>query len=209
MEPRGPKCRLCRRAGLKLFLKGERCFTPKCAIVRRNYPPGVAGAKKAKPRLSSYGLHLREKQKARFLYRVSEKQFSNYFQKATRKVGNTGELMIQLLETRFDNAIFRLGWARSRDEARQFVGHGFFLVDGKKVTISSYHVRVGQIISLKPNADTKKTFQDIVPLLAKHQLPKWLHDQKGAFEAKVVSSPSAEDVGAIFDVKSIIEYYSK
>ncbi len=209
MQPRGPKCRLCRRTGLKLFLKGERCFTVKCAIVRRNYPPGVQGAKKAKPRLSSYGLHLREKQKARILYRVSEKQFSNYFQKATRKVGNTGELMIQLLETRLDNAIFRLGWARSRDEARQFVGHGLFLVDGKKVTIPSFHVKVGQMISLKPSAVTKKTFLDIAPLLVKHQLPKWLHGEVGLFEAKVVSSPSMEDVGAVFDMKSIIEYYSK
>ena len=209
MEVRGPKCRLCRRVGIKLFLKGDRCYTPKCAIVKRNYPPGVQGGKKARPRLSPYGLQLREKQKARWLYRLSEKQFQNYFLKASRTKGNTGDEMIQLLETRLDNVIFRLGWARSRDEARQFVSHGFFRINDKRVNIPSYHLKVGEVLTGKPTIEKGKTFEYIIPTLQKVQLPRWLHGEKGKFEAKVVSVPVREDIGAVFDIKSIIEYYSK
>lgn len=209
MEVRGPKCRLCRRVGMKLFLKGDRCFTPKCAIVRRNYPPGAQGAKKARPRLTPYGLQLREKQKARWLYRLSEKQFQNYFLKASTTMGNTGELMIQLLETRLDNVIFRLGWARSRDEARQFISHGFFTINGKRVNIPSYHLKVGDVIMSKESSEKNVSFQNILPTLQKIQLPKWLYGEKGAFEAKIVSTPTRDDIGAVFDIKSIIEFYSK
>ncbi len=205
----GPKCRMCRRAGTKLFLKGDRCFTTKCAIVKRNYPPGAQGAKLAKPRLTPFGIQLKEKQKARIFYRISEKQLHASYEKAGRKVGNTSEIMLQLLEMRLDNVIYRLGWARSHDEARQFVGHGFILINGKKVTIPSYQVRVGEVFTLKPGNQDKPTFKTIGARLEKHTLPAWLYGEHGKFEGKIVAMPKAEDTQTIFDMKLIIEFYSR
>ena len=207
------KCRLCRRAGVKLYLKGERCFTPKCAIVKRNYPPGAQGTKKGfRQRLTPYGVQMREKQKARFYYGISESQFRNYFEKASSKTGNTSELFLTLLEQRLDSIVYRLGLAWSRKDARQLVGHGLILVNGKKVTIPSYQVRVGDVISVKPSAAANKHFSEILPNLEKHTPPEWLTTEKsdGNVQGKVVSVPSKPgDLSAIFDMKPIIEFYSR
>ncbi len=204
------KCRVCRRAGTKLFLRGERCFTPKCAIVRRNYPPGVQGAKKARPRLTTFGLQLREKQKCRQLYRISETQMENYFAKAISKKGDTGVLMQQLLERRLDNLVYRLGWSRSRDEGRQTVGHGFIRVNNKKVSIPSYEVKVGDVISLKTDTEKNTHFvQDISPQLEGQKLPSWLISEKGTFVGKVVGLPQGDDLLSQFDMKLIVEFYSR
>lgn len=204
------KCRMCRRAGTKLFLKGERCFTPKCAIVKRNYPPGVQGAKRARPRLTSYATQLKEKQKCHHHYRISEKQMSNYFAKAVRKQGDTGLFMHQMLEQRLDNAVYRLGLARSRDEARQDVGHGFILVNGKKVSIPSYQTKVGDRITLKKGAELSKRFQDLPQMQEKEQerLPSWLI-RESQFEGKIVGIPQGDDLAAPFDMKLIVEFYSR
>lgn len=205
------KCSVCRRAGVKLYLKGERCYTPKCAIVRRNYAPGVAGAKKAgRQRLTPYGIQLREKQKAKFYYGLSEKQFRNMFDKASGKIGNTADHMFHLLEMRLDSAIYRLGWVWSRKDARQMVSHGTFLVNGRRVTIPSYLLKVGDAITLRPKAKSSKHFQEILPGLEKHTPPGWLHSQKTDFDAKVVGgAEKPEDTSAIFDMKPIIEFYSR
>lgn len=205
------QCRVCRRAGTKLYLKGERCFTPKCAIVKRNYAPGVQGAKRGgRVRLTPYGIQLREKQKAKFYYGLSEKQFRNYFEKAAAKVGDTSEYMLGLLETRLDSVIYRLGWVWSRKDARQLVSHGACLVNGRKVTIPSFHVRVGDVITVHPSKEKNKHFSSILPGLEKHTVPAWLHSEKGRFEAKVVGVPKrSQDTVAIFDMKPIIEFYSR
>ena len=203
------KCHVCRRAGTKLFLKGERCYTSKCAIVKRNYPPGVAGAKQAKPRLTSYGTQLREKQKAKNYYRVSETQFRHYFEKAVRKVGNTADNMISMLEMRLDNVIYRLGWGGSHDQARQFVSHGMIRVNGHKVDIASYQVAVGDIITLKPKAESYTLLKEALLKLEKKEVAGWLFGEKSKFEAKVVSVPTMEEAATVFDTKSIIEFYSR
>lgn len=205
-------CRLCRRAGVKLYLKGDRCFTPKCAIVKRNYPPGVQGAKRGgRQRITPYGVQLREKQKARFYYGVSESQFRKYFDAASSKVGNTSDLFMTLLELRLDSMVYRLGWAWSRKDARQLVSHGHILVNGKKVTIPSYQVRVGDVISVKSLKAANKHFAQILPGLEKHTLPEWLTRESGAqLQGKVVSLPKRpEDTVAVFDMKPIIEFYSR
>lgn len=203
------KCRRCRRTGTKLFLKGERCFTSKCAIVKRNYPPGVHGAKQSKPRLTTYGIQLREKQKARIFYGLSERQFRNYFEKASKKIGDTGEILLYFLEMRLDNVIIRLCWATSRKHARQLVNHGHIRVDGKKVTIPSYQTRVGQQISINPASLDDPLFQQILPKLEKVQLPGWLSSEKKTFDGKVVGMPKLEDCATLFDMKLIIEFYSR
>lgn len=205
------QCRVCRRAGVKLYLKGERCFTPKCAIVKRNYPPGVHGAKRGgRVRITPYGIQLKEKQKAKFYYGLSEKQFRNYFEKAAGKVGNTSEFMITMLEMRLDNVIYRLGWSWSRKDSREMVNHGSFMVNGKKVTIPSYQVKVGDVVTLKPSKAKSKHFQDLIPGLEKHVVPEWLFSEKGSFQGKVVGVPlKFEDSVAVFDMKPIIEFYSR
>ncbi len=203
------KCRMCRRAGVKLFLKGERCYTQKCAIVKRNYPPGAQGPKKGKPRLTTYGLQLREKQKAKVFYGLSEKQFRNYFEKATRKVGDTGEIFLNALEMRFDNVITRLGWTVSRKHARQLVSHGHIRIDGKKVNIPSYQLRIGQVLSVTESSLQDPFFQQMLPLLEKAQAPGWLLSEKNAFVGKIIAMPKAEDVTSFFDMKLIIEFYSR
>ncbi|MDP2656223.1 MAG: 30S ribosomal protein S4 [bacterium] len=206
----GAKCRMCRRAGMKLFIKGDRCYTTKCAIVRRNYPPGQAGAKNSKPRLTGYGIQLREKQKAKQFYGVSETQFANYFTRANSKVGNTADIMVQFLEMRLDNVIYRLGWATSHAQARQFVGHGYFLVDGKKVNIPSYFVKPGSVITIKPRSEKYSYFMELLPKLSEKNLPSWLVTEPGTYSAKVVDAPKTEEtVQGLFDMKSIIEFYSR
>ena len=157
------KCKQCRREGVKLFLKGEKCYGPKCPIVRRNYPPGIHGAKKTRQRLTEYGHQLREKQKAKKIYGILERPFRNYYQKAIKQKGDTNEILGQLLEMRLDNVIYRLGLAKSRKAARQLVSHGFFLVNGKKVNIPSYQVKIKDEITIKPSLVLK------APLVLKAQ----------------------------------------
>ncbi len=203
------KCSVCRRAGVKLFLKGERCYTSKCGIVKRNYPPGVAGAKQGKPRLTSFGTQLREKQKAKNYYRVSETQFRHYFEKAVRKVGNTAETMVQMLELRLDNVIHQIGWANSHDQARQFVSHGLVRVNGKKVNIPSYQLSVGDVLTLADKTKEYPLVKDLLVKLEKREVPGWLFTERNKFEGKVVAVPALEEIAPLFDTKSIIEFYSR
>lgn len=203
------KCRLCRRAGTKLYLKGDRCYTPKCAIVKRNYPPGMIGTKKGKSRLTPYGIQLREKQKARLYYGITEKQMGNYFMRASRTLGNSGEILVQFLETRLDNIVYRLGWASSHQTARQLVNHGHITVDGKKVTIPSYRVKPGQMLGVKQSSQGRKVFQEVLPALEKIQVPGWINTEKKSFAGKVVSLPTLTEVNPLYDVRLITEYYSR
>lgn len=202
------KCAQCRREGEKLFLKGERCYLTKCAITRRGYPPGMHGPK-GKTRLTGYGTQLREKQKAKRIYGLLETQFRNYFEKASKKRGDTSEFLLQLLETRFDNVIYRLGFAKSRQQARQMVGHGLLFVNGKKVNIPSFQVKVGDLISIKPIAASKKIFQNLPQTLAKQEVPAWLALDAVKLEGKIVRKPTKDDLKTQFDLKMIIEFYSR
>jgi len=202
------KCARCRREGEKLFLKGDRCGTAKCAFTRRSYPPGVHGPK-GKVRLTGYGTQLREKQKARRIYNILEKQFKNYFIKASKKKGDTSDFLLQLLEMQLDNVVYRLGFARSRQQARQVVGHGLILVNNKKVNIPSFQVKAGQTISVKPSMLEKPLFQNLPQILKKHETPNWLAMDIGKLEGKVLGTPKKEEVKTQFDPKLIVEFYSR
>lgn len=202
------RCAQCRREGEKLFLKGERCYTSKCAITRRNYPAGMHGPK-GKPHLTGYGMQLREKQKAKRIYGILEKQFKNYFEKAIKKTGDTSEFLLQMLEMRLDNVIYRLGFARSRRAARQAVNHSYFLVNNRRVNIPSYEVKVGDTIKIKPSVASKKIFQELSQMLKKQEVPAWLSLDPVKLEGKVLRKPTKEDVKTQFDLKMIIEFYSR
>lgn len=202
------QCKRCRRAGQKLFLKGERCFGQKCAMIRRPYNPGVHG-KSFRGRLSEYGEQLAEKQKVRYAYGISEKQFKNYFKEIVKRKGNKEEMLVQKLERRLDNVVFRLGWACSRRLARQIVSHGHILVNGRKVNIPSYLVKEGDIIKLKEKSRKSPLFQDLKTVLKKYQTPKWLSLDMGKMEAKVKGQPKLEDLDKIGEISKIIEYYSR
>lgn len=201
----GSACRLCRREGAKLFLKGDRCYTDKCAFVRRSYAPGQHGASRKK--LSNYGTQLREKQKAKRIYGVLEKQFRKYYEKAERMRGITGENLLMLLEMRLDNVAFRLGYGSSRAEARQLVTHGHFLVNGKKVDIASYRVSVNDVISISEKSRATEKFK----VFAENPktLPKWLVANTESFEGKVVAVPAREDIDINVNETLIVELYSK
>lgn len=204
----GPVCRLCRREGEKLFLKGERCFSEKCAFERRKYPPGFHGPT-AKRKLSIYGLQLREKQKAKRIYGVLESQFKRYFEMARKMPGNTGENLLSLLERRLDNVVYHLGFATSRKTARQLVSHGHILVNGKKIDIPSYLVSVGDVITIKEkmkeNIFVKESFEKKRP----EDVPSWLSLNKEKWEGKVVRLPLREDVSHPIKESLIVELYSK
>ncbi|MFH2136812.1 MAG: 30S ribosomal protein S4 [Patescibacteria group bacterium] len=202
------RCAQCRREGEKLFLKGERCNLAKCAIVRRGYPPGVHGPK-GKIRLTGYGTQLREKQKAKRIYGILERQFRNYFEKAIKRKGDTSEFLLQLLETRLDNVVYRLGIGKSRQGARQLVGHGLLFVNGKRVTIPSFQVKIGDVISIKTSVAGKKIFQNLPQTLAKHEPPAWLALDATKIEGKVLRKPTKDDMKTQFDLKMIIEFYSR
>lgn len=203
-----PKCKQCRRAGEKLFLKGDRCQTAKCSIVKRNYAPGFHGPK-GRNRSTDFGLQLKEKQKARKQYGMTEKQFGLYFQKAKRQTGNVSENFIKLLETRLDNVIYRLGLGASRFQARQMVNHGHFIVNNHKVSIPSYIVKTGDIIKIKPNKSKIKLYTETPENLKKKDVPGWLNFNLSEMTAKVVSSPDANQLKTNFNMQMIIEYYSK
>ncbi|KKW45256.1 MAG: 30S ribosomal protein S4 [Parcubacteria group bacterium GW2011_GWA2_56_7] len=199
-----PMGKMSRREGVALD------ESPKNPVRKRPYPPGVHGPEAGRGRrMSGFGIQLREKQKARRLYGVMERQFRNYFEKAVSKQGNTGEILVRLLETRLDNAVYRLGFAKTRRMARQMVNHGFFLVNGQKVDIPSYQVRVGDEISIKENKQAKAIFQEMTDRLKKHKTVGWLSLDANAQTGKVTSVPEGEDLKQVFDPKLIVEFYSR
>ena len=204
----GPVCRLCRREGMKLFLKGERCYTGKCAIDRRAYAPGQHGQARAK-KPTEYGLQLREKQKARRMYGVMEKQFRNYFDIAARKKGVAGENLLILLERRFDNVIFHLGFASSRPEARQLVNHGHFTINGKKVDIASYSVRVGETIAVKEGSKSSPRVKQLLENLGSRTVPGWLSLDANTAAGTIVALPTREDIQIPIQEHLIVEKYSR
>jgi len=200
------KCRLCRREGQKLFLKGARCFTDKCAIERRNYPPGQHGLNRGKP--TAYGIQLREKQKAKRFYGVLESQFRKYFQWAEREKGVTGENLLKLLELRLDNVVHRLGFAASRREGRQMVAHGHFAVNGRKVSVPSFLVKVGDVVQLRPTSKHQVRVDDNLNA-GRGQIPQWLELDPNEKKAVVRSLPLREDIQIPVTEQLIVELYSK
>ncbi len=203
----GPACRLCRREGTKLFLKGERCLSGKCSFDRRPQAPGQHGA--ARKKSKEYELQLREKQKAKRYYGVLETQFKNYFVKADRMEGMTGENLLSLLERRLDNVVYRMGMAESRADARQLVLHGHFTLNGKKVTIPSLQVRVGDVITVKETSRASTKVKGLMEDIESRIFPKWLDVDKKNVTAKVVALPKRDDVEFPFEEHLIVELYSK
>ena len=201
----GPKCRMCRREGIKLFLKGERCLTEKCAIERRSYPPGEHGRGRIKQ--SEYLLQLREKQKARRYYGLLETQFRNYYAKATRQGGVTGENLLRMLETRLDSVVYRLGFAASRAQARQLVRHGHFLVNGRRVNIPSYQVKPDDIVNLKAGSTAEQIVRDATDLTA--AVAPWLQADHEGLTGKVLKWPERDEIDAPVSEQLIVELYSK
>jgi small subunit ribosomal protein S4 len=202
---RSPSCKKCRREGIKLFLKGERCLTEKCAIERRSYPPGEHGRGRIKQ--SEYLLQLREKQKARRYYGILEKQFRLYYEKASRQTGITGEALLRMLELRLDNVVYRLGFAGSRAQARQLVRHGHFWVNGRRVNIPSYQCRTGDIISLRPSSPVEQVVRDATDLTA--SVPAWLQADHDNLSGKILKAPEREEIDAPVQESLIVELYSK
>jgi small subunit ribosomal protein S4 len=203
----GADCRQCRREGEKLFLKGERCYTDKCGIEKRPYPPGMAGKKR--PRDSEYRVQLREKQKAKRIYGVLEKQFRTYYKIATRQPGITGENLLRLLESRLDNAVYRLGFATSRDEARQMVRHGHFTVDGRRVDIPSFRVRPGSLIAVADKARDLTSIKGALITSSRMEVPGWLEVDVEKLQGKVLSLPAREQIDVPVREQLIVELYSK
>ena len=201
----GPSCKLCRREGMKLFLKGERCLTEKCAIERRSYPPGEHGRGRIKQ--SQYLLQLREKQKARRYYGLLERQFRNYYEKAARGSGVSGENLLRLLETRLDNVIYRLGFAASRSLARQLVRHGHFQVNGRRVNIPSYQVKPNDIVNLKSGSPAEQVVRDATDLTA--SVAPWLQADHDGLTGKILKLPDREDIDTPVQESLIVELYSK
>lgn len=202
------KCKKCRRAGEKLFIKGERCFGQKCAMIRKPYPPGIHG-KTHKKRISEYGLQLIEKQKIRYVYGISEKQFKGYFKKLVSQKENKEDFLAQQLESRLDNIIFRLGWAKSRKLARQIVNHGHILINRRKVDIPSYQVKKGDIIKIKERSKKSNLFNNLKITLKKYETPKWISLDKEKLEGEIKREPMIDDLDKIGKINMIIEYYSK
>ena len=203
----GPACKLCRREGKKLYLKGERCTSGKCALDRRSTAPGQHGA--AKKKMGEYGLQLREKQTTKRYYGVLERQFKNYYEEAARKEGMTGENLLILLERRLDNTIYRMGLAESHKEARQLVLHGHFTLNGKKVDIPSILVKPGDVISVKEASRDSAKIKALAEALESKNAPKWLDVDKTNLVAKVVSFPARDDIDYDFNEQLIVELYSK
>lgn len=201
----GPVCRLCRREGIKLYLKGDKCFSDKCSVLKRAYAPGQHGQSRKK--LSNYGIQLREKQKAKRIYGILETQFREYYEKAERKKGITGGNLLRMLETRLDNVAFRLGFGNSRSESRQLVTHGHFNVNGKKVDIPSYQVSVGDVISVKNTSRSSEKFKTLAEV--SRTTPQWLTVDMEKMEGKVVAEPKREDIDIPVQETLIVELYSK
>lgn len=205
-----PKCKQCRRIGEKLMLKGDRCDSPKCAMVKRNYIPGFHGPKKkGMVRRSDYGTMLNEKQKARKQYGLSEKQFRITFEKATKTVGQTGDTLLKLLEQRLDNVVFRLGLASSRAQARQMVGHRLFTLNARRVSIPSIQVEQGDIVKVSAKAKTGKAFKNIEEKLKNVEVPGWISFNAKELEAKIVQEPTIGQIKTNVNTRMIVEFYSK
>jgi len=204
----GPVCRLCRREGMKLFLKGERCYTEKCAIEKRNFLPGQHG-KARKAKLAGYGLQLREKQRVKRIYGVLENQFRRYFEAADRQRGITGELLLQMLECRLDNVIYRVGFATSRAQARQLVRHGHFSVNGRKVDIPSYQVREGNIVAVRERSKQTAAVLHAMAEVKGRGIPEWLSLQADQASGRIVSLPSRAQINLPVQEQLIVELYSK
>lgn len=204
----GAVCRLCRREGQKLFLKGERCYTGKCSVARRSYAPGQHGQARNK-KASEYGRQLRTKQYAKHYYGVLEGQFRHYFEMAENMQGVTGENLLRLLESRLDNVVYRLGFASSRAEARQLVTQGHFTVNGRKVNIPSYLVKVGQTVAVKESSRSLEKIKAIVESNSSRVVPKWLEVNRDNMEAKVAAMPVREDIDLPIEETLIVELYSK
>jgi small subunit ribosomal protein S4 len=202
------KCKKCRRAGEKLFLKGDRCFTPKCAMIKKSYSPGVHGKSKKRKRLSEYSLQLQEKQKLKFMYGLREKQFSNYIAKSIARNIESGKALLEFLESRLDNAVFRCGFALSRTMARQMVSHGHILVNGRKINIPSYGVKPEDTIQLRPQSLNKGIFSNLDLFLKKHKAAPWLSVDKSKKECRILTRPSDEAFSGI-NINAIIEFYSR
>ena len=207
----GPVCKLCRREGMKLMLKGERCFGPKCAIEKRNYPPGQQGSNYRRRQSSDYALQLREKQKARRIYGILERQFRRHYQEAARKKGVTGKTLLQILERRLDNVVYRLGFADSRAQARQLVNHGHFMLNGRKTDVPSALVSVGDTISVRPESRKRTYFKDLAEskTLSKKAIPNWLALHADAMEATIQALPEREDLEVAINEQLIVELYSR
>ena len=203
----GPSCRLCRREGTELFLKGERCYTDKCAIKRRSYPPGQHGQGRIK--VSDYGVQLREKQKVRRIYGILENQFRGYFEMADRQKGVTGENLLFILEKRLDNVAYRLGFATSRDEARQLVRHGHFTLNGRKVNIPSIQVKAGDVLQLREKSRKVAAISESLEGVVRRGIPQWLELDKDAFKGTVKLMPVREDITMPIQEQLIVELYSK
>jgi len=203
----GPSCRLCRRENMELFLKGDRCYTDKCAIKRRNYPPGQHGQGRTKT--SAYGVQLREKQKVRRIYGILEKQFRGYFHEADRMKGVTGENLLSLLERRLDNVVYRLGFASSRTESRQIVRHGHFTLNGRKVDIPSIQVRVGDVIILREKSRAIVSINDSLEAVVRRGIPQWLELDRDGFKGSIKGYPAREDITTPIQEQLVVELYSK
>jgi small subunit ribosomal protein S4 len=198
---------MCRREGLKLFLKGERCYTDKCAIERRNYPPGAHG--QARTRFSEFAIRLREKQKVKRIYGLLETQFARYFDMAERMPGITGENLLVLLERRLDNVVYRLGFATSLAQARQLVRHAHFEVNGRKLTIPSYLVKVGEVVSIAEKSRPKKVIQEAIELSQRRGVPPWIALEREQFRGSLRSLPARADLTMPISEKLIVEHYSR
>lgn len=203
----GAVCKLCRREGQKLFLKGERCYSDKCAFAHRGYAPGQHG--QARKKLSEYGIQLREKQKVRRYYGVLEAQFAHYYELAERKPGMTGENLLKILESRLDNVVYRMGFASSRAEARQLVVHGHFTVNGKRVDIPSYLIKEGDVVAICEKSRTSDKVKAVLEANGARPTPLWIEVNRDAFEGKIVRMPAREDIDLEVQELLIVEYYSK
>jgi len=202
-----PVCKLCRREGMKLFLKGDRCFTVKCAVEKRNYPPGEHGQRRSKP--SEYGLQLREKQKMKRIYGVLEAQFRTYFEMAARQKGVTGENLVRLLEQRLDNIVHRLGFAASRAQARVLVRHGHFRLNGRRVTIPSVLLKAGDVVEVQPKSRELTEIAGALEGAKKRRVPAWLEMDAGNFKATVRTLPSKEEMAIPVQEQLVVALYSK
>lgn len=207
----GPVCKLCRREGVKLMLKGERCFSPKCAIERRNFPPGQHGQSYRRRQLSDYGVQLREKQKVRRIYGVLEKQFRRHFAVASRMKGITGSNLLQVLERRLDNVVYRMGFGDSRSQARQLVRHGHFVVNGRKTDIPSFIVSVGDEVSVREQSRSRTYFKDMDAsgILRKKSVPGWLALDAGALAGRVLRMPERGELDLAVNEQLVVELYSR
>ena len=202
-----PVCRICRREGLKLFLKGSRCYTKKCSFERRSTPPGMYAQRRRK--VSEYGLQLREKQKVRKSYSVLEKQFQNYFEKAEKRKGVTGENLLRMLEMRLDNVVFRMGLATSRAQARQLVSHGHFAVNGRPTNVPSFGVKVGDKVEVRESRRSREIFKTTAETMKSAQIPEWVSSDASKLSGTVMAEPAREQMPLEFNEQLVVEYYSR